>query len=172
MGNISWISLLSSCNVDRSVSMMIMGILTALMPLVCWPACMEQTSSSGRRRRESRSTRAMPQRSPSAAPRASSRNASTSPLRTDAGTPRRRLSSKIFLWVSAIIIIIISHCWGNVPTAGAQALLMDYTYGERAIAHHAGPVRVSWSRLHFQSLTGAFRSREELEVVHFWSPIP
>jgi hypothetical protein len=26
----------------------------------------------------------------------------------------------------------------NVPTAGAQAFLMDYTYGERAITHHAG----------------------------------
>jgi hypothetical protein len=31
----------------------------------------------------------------------------------------------------------------NVPTAGAQAFLMDCTYGKRAITHHAGPVRVS-----------------------------
>jgi hypothetical protein len=30
----------------------------------------------------------------------------------------------------------------NVPTAGAQAFLMDYTQGIRAITHHAGPVRV------------------------------
>jgi hypothetical protein len=29
------------------------------------------------------------------------------------------------------------------PTAaGAQALLMDYQQGERAITHHAGPVRI------------------------------
>jgi hypothetical protein len=28
----------------------------------------------------------------------------------------------------------------NVPTAGAQAFLMDYPQGERAITHHAGPV--------------------------------
>jgi hypothetical protein len=27
----------------------------------------------------------------------------------------------------------------NVPTAGAQAFLMDYPQGERAITHHAGP---------------------------------
>jgi hypothetical protein len=31
----------------------------------------------------------------------------------------------------------------NVPTAGAQAFLMDYSQGERAITHHAGPVRIS-----------------------------
>jgi hypothetical protein len=30
----------------------------------------------------------------------------------------------------------------NVPTAGAQAFLMDYPPGERAITHHAGPVRI------------------------------
>jgi hypothetical protein len=30
----------------------------------------------------------------------------------------------------------------NVPTAGAQAILMDYPQGERAITHHAGPVRI------------------------------
>jgi hypothetical protein len=30
----------------------------------------------------------------------------------------------------------------NLPTAGAQALLMDYPRGERAITHHAGPVRI------------------------------
>jgi hypothetical protein len=28
----------------------------------------------------------------------------------------------------------------NVPTAGAQAFIMDYPQGERAITHHAGPV--------------------------------
>jgi hypothetical protein len=28
----------------------------------------------------------------------------------------------------------------NVPTTGAQAFLMDYPQGERAITHHAGPV--------------------------------
>jgi hypothetical protein len=30
----------------------------------------------------------------------------------------------------------------NVPTAGARAFLMDYPQKERAITHHAGPVRV------------------------------
>jgi hypothetical protein len=30
----------------------------------------------------------------------------------------------------------------NVLTAGAQAFLMDYPQGERALTHHAGPVRV------------------------------
>jgi hypothetical protein len=30
----------------------------------------------------------------------------------------------------------------NVPTAGAQAFLMDYPQGDRAITHHAGPVRI------------------------------
>jgi hypothetical protein len=30
----------------------------------------------------------------------------------------------------------------NVPNAGAQAFLMDQPQGERAITHHAGPVRV------------------------------
>jgi hypothetical protein len=30
----------------------------------------------------------------------------------------------------------------NVPTAGAQAFVMDYPQGERAITHHAGPVRI------------------------------
>jgi hypothetical protein len=29
-----------------------------------------------------------------------------------------------------------------IPTAGARASLMDYTYRERAITHHAGPVRI------------------------------
>jgi hypothetical protein len=31
----------------------------------------------------------------------------------------------------------------NVPTAGAQAFLMDYPQGERAKTHHAGP-SVDW----------------------------
>jgi hypothetical protein len=30
----------------------------------------------------------------------------------------------------------------NVPTAGAQAFLMDYKQGKRAISHYAGPVRI------------------------------
>jgi hypothetical protein len=30
----------------------------------------------------------------------------------------------------------------NVPTTGAQTFLMDYPQGERAITHHAGPVRI------------------------------
>jgi hypothetical protein len=30
----------------------------------------------------------------------------------------------------------------NVPTAGAQAFLMYYLQGERAITHHEGPVRI------------------------------
>jgi hypothetical protein len=30
----------------------------------------------------------------------------------------------------------------NVPTAGAQAFLLNYTQGERAIHHHAGLVRI------------------------------
>jgi hypothetical protein len=29
-----------------------------------------------------------------------------------------------------------------VPTAGAQAFLMDYPQEEQAIAHHTGPVRI------------------------------
>jgi hypothetical protein len=32
----------------------------------------------------------------------------------------------------------------NVPTAGAQAFLMDYPQGERAITHHAGPSADWW----------------------------
>jgi hypothetical protein len=30
----------------------------------------------------------------------------------------------------------------NVPTAGAQACLMDYPQGERAITHHAGLMQI------------------------------
>jgi hypothetical protein len=33
----------------------------------------------------------------------------------------------------------------NVPTAGAQTFLIDYTYGEWAITYHVGPVRVGGS---------------------------
>jgi hypothetical protein len=29
-----------------------------------------------------------------------------------------------------------------IITAGAQAFFMDYPQGERAITHHAGPVRI------------------------------
>jgi hypothetical protein len=55
----------------------------------------------------------------------------------------------------------------NVPTAGAQAFLMDYTYGKQAIVHHAGRVEMQ------PGPTGqrAFRNTEELEIIHFWSPI-
>jgi hypothetical protein len=42
--------------------------------------------------------------------------------------------------LSVFPIIIISLF--NVPTAGAQAFLMDYPQGERAITHHAGSVRI------------------------------
>jgi hypothetical protein len=31
----------------------------------------------------------------------------------------------------------------KVRTAGAQAFLMDYLQGERAITHYAGPMRIS-----------------------------
>jgi hypothetical protein len=30
----------------------------------------------------------------------------------------------------------------NVPTARAQAFLMDYPQGKQAITHHAAPVRI------------------------------
>jgi hypothetical protein len=30
----------------------------------------------------------------------------------------------------------------NVPTAGAQTILMDHPQGEQAITHHASPVRI------------------------------
>jgi hypothetical protein len=36
----------------------------------------------------------------------------------------------------------IHHQPINVPSAGAQAFLMDYPQGERAITHQAGPVRI------------------------------
>jgi hypothetical protein len=39
-------------------------------------------------------------------------------------------------------IIIYHRLPIHNPTARAQAFLMDYTLGERAITHHAGPVRV------------------------------
>jgi hypothetical protein len=37
------------------------------------------------------------------------------------------------------ILKVIHHQPINAPTAGAQALLMDYLQGQRAITHHAGP---------------------------------
>jgi hypothetical protein len=37
---------------------------------------------------------------------------------------------------------ILHHQPINVTTAGAQTFLMDYTQGERAVTHHAGPVRI------------------------------
>jgi hypothetical protein len=40
------------------------------------------------------------------------------------------------------IIIIINLINIPIPTAGAQAFLIDYPQGERAIAHHAGPMRI------------------------------
>jgi hypothetical protein len=30
----------------------------------------------------------------------------------------------------------------NVPTAGAQAFLMDYPQGEQAMSHHVDPMRI------------------------------
>jgi hypothetical protein len=44
--------------------------------------------------------------------------------------------------VSMHYMEIYHHQPINVPTAWAQAFLMDYPQGERAIIHHAGPVRV------------------------------
>jgi hypothetical protein len=41
----------------------------------------------------------------------------------------------------------------NVPTAGSQAFLMDYTLGEQAKTHHVGPVRVG-GRQQLQMLPG------------------
>jgi hypothetical protein len=49
--------------------------------------------------------------------------------------PTHRLTTKIQ------ISVIYNH-QPNVHTAGAQAFLMDYTYGERALTHHAGSFRV------------------------------
>jgi hypothetical protein len=60
-------------------------------------------------------------------------------------------------WHKMLIILVLSlslflgiQAWRyhhhhqpiNAPTAGAQAFLMDYTLGERAITHPAGPVQV------------------------------
>jgi hypothetical protein len=41
----------------------------------------------------------------------------------------------------------------NVHTAGEQAFAMDYTSGERAINHHAGPVRIGETRSPLYSFT-------------------
>jgi hypothetical protein len=68
----------------------------------------------------------------------------------------------------------------NVPTAGAQAFLMEYPEGERAITHHAGPVRVGRLELHSEhylliigGLLGAYdckRSRDQrLKVIICYS---
>jgi hypothetical protein len=38
--------------------------------------------------------------------------------------------------------MLLHHQSINVPTAGAQAFLMDYSQEERAITHHASPVRI------------------------------
>jgi hypothetical protein len=40
---------------------------------------------------------------------------------------------------------LAESCFGlhtYITCAGAQAFLMDYPQGERAITHHAGPVRI------------------------------
>jgi hypothetical protein len=42
----------------------------------------------------------------------------------------------------------------NVPNAGAQAFLMHYTSGERAITHHAGPLRVGMYVLQSKFIAG------------------
>jgi hypothetical protein len=46
----------------------------------------------------------------------------------------------------------------NVPTGGTQAFLINYTSRERAITHHAGPVRVG-SQLVSTQLTTANAAR-------------
>jgi hypothetical protein len=43
---------------------------------------------------------------------------------------------------SGLLVRLHHHQPINVPTAGAQAFLMDYPQGERAINHHAGPERI------------------------------
>jgi hypothetical protein len=48
------------------------------------------------------------------------------------------IGSKLDLELAYSVIISLF----NDPTAGAQAFFTDYTYGEPAITHHAGPVRV------------------------------
>jgi hypothetical protein len=63
-------------------------------------------------------------------------------------------------------------CGCDLPTAVAQAFLIDYPEGERAITHHAGPVRIG--RLQMQpgpTAYRAFRSTKEREIINFWSPI-
>jgi hypothetical protein len=40
------------------------------------------------------------------------------------------------------LVIFFHHQPINIPTAGAQAFLMDYLQGERALTLHAGPVRI------------------------------
>jgi hypothetical protein len=55
---------------------------------------------------------------------------------------RLRTDALILLILKSSSTILSHHQPINVPTAGAQAFLMDYPQGERAITHHAGPVRI------------------------------
>jgi hypothetical protein len=71
-----------------------------------------------------------------------------------------------------VIGTYIHHQPINVLTARAQAFLMDYTQGERAITHLAGPERVSGcQQLQMQPGPKAIRNAEELEIINFRSPI-
>jgi hypothetical protein len=50
-------------------------------------------------------------------------------------------SNKLYICVG-LAFILYHHQPINVPTAGAQAFLIDCPQGERAITHHVGPVRI------------------------------
>jgi hypothetical protein len=66
------------------------------------------------------------------------------------------------LFKRAIIIVLslyvsIHHQPINVSTAGAQAFLIDYPQEERAITHHAGPVRIGafqFNNTYYKSFEG------------------
>jgi hypothetical protein len=62
----------------------------------------------------------------------------------DVGLVSRTLDHKNDLHIEIRLMnhITSHHQAINVPTAGAQAFLMDYPQAERAITHHAGPVRI------------------------------
>jgi hypothetical protein len=48
---------------------------------------------------------------------------------------------------------------------------MDYPQGERAVTHHAGPVRCVLSTANTAGTYHVFRRTEELEIKKFWSTI-
>jgi hypothetical protein len=48
----------------------------------------------------------------------------------------------MMMMIKIMLMFCHHHQPINVPTAGAQAFFMDYSQGERAITHHAGPVRI------------------------------